>query len=270
VGYVGEVEKKPAHLGRTYADQFKEDAVVRAYRHRPPYVQEAVDHVVARLPQRDGRVLDIGCGSGDWTLALAACGIRVDAVDASAAMLDVARGRTGTDSPHVHWLHGDVETVALEPTYDLVTAAESLHWMEWSVALPRLRSVLARGGSLVLVNRIAAPPPWTAPMQRLIAAHSTNSDYSPYDLVDELARRGLFRETERHETAAVPFEQSVEDYVESFHSRNGFSRARMSEGSAADFDRRLAALVRLHVGAGPVVISNSCRLVFGVPLDGRG
>jgi hypothetical protein len=85
-------------------------------------------------------------------------------------------------------------------------------------------------------------------------------------LTDELTRRGLFRETERIETASVVFEQQVADYVESFHSRNGFSRARMGEEAAASFDTQVTARVREHVGTGPVVHANTCHLVIGKPL----
>jgi len=259
------VERKPSHLGRTYAEQFAESEVVRAYVHRVPYPQAAVDAVAAAIPASGARALDIGCGSGDWTLALASTGARIDAVDASEAMLAAARERNGNAPGGVRWLHGPVESVALDPPYDVVTAAESLHWMEWTIVLPRIASVLRPGGELVILGRTRTAQPWADGMLALIQAHSTNRDYAPYDLIAELTQRGLFRETRRIDTPVEVVQQSVNDYVEAFHSRNGFSRARMSAASADAFDRDLEALVRAYVGDGPVEIGAACRLVFGTP-----
>jgi len=42
----------------------------------------------------------------------------------------------------LRWLYGHVEDIALDPPYSLVTAGESLHWMEWTIVLPRLHKVL--------------------------------------------------------------------------------------------------------------------------------
>ena len=50
--------------------------------------------VVELLAPRTGeRVLDLGCGDGALTAKLAATGVDVVGVDASAAMIEAARGR---------------------------------------------------------------------------------------------------------------------------------------------------------------------------------
>ena len=61
------------------------------------------------------------------------------------------------DHPGLRWLHGPVEEAALDPPYALVTAGESLHWMDWNVALPRFRELLAPGAHLAIVERRATP-----------------------------------------------------------------------------------------------------------------
>jgi predicted TPR repeat methyltransferase len=50
----------------------------------------------ARLPQH-GRVLDAGCGSGRDALAFQKMGFEVEAFDASAAIVEIARAKTGLD-----------------------------------------------------------------------------------------------------------------------------------------------------------------------------
>ena len=90
---------RPKHLGPKYADQFKDRSVAAAYVNYPPYAPELFQ-VLAGLIQDEPRiVLDMGCGTGDVARPLAALVERVDAVDPSAAMLEVgrARARAATD-----------------------------------------------------------------------------------------------------------------------------------------------------------------------------
>ncbi len=47
---------------------------------------------------------------------------------------------------------------------------------------------------------------------------------------EPLVRRDLFRKVGEKKSVSVPFEQSIDDFIESYHSRAGFSRERM--GSA--------------------------------------
>jgi hypothetical protein len=85
------------------------------------------------------------------------------------------------------------------------------------------------------------------------------------DLVEELTRRGLFRELGRRRTAPVALEQSVDDYVESFHSRNGFSRERMTPASAAEFDAGVRAAVAPWARGGRIGARCSALVIWGRP-----
>jgi hypothetical protein len=62
-------------------------------------------------------------------------------------------------------------------------------------------------------------------------------------LIEELSFRELFKEAGRKTTAPVPFSQSIEDYIESFHSRNGLSRERMGRDAACEFDAAVREVV---------------------------
>jgi hypothetical protein len=84
--------------------------------------------------------------------------------------------------------------------------------------------------------------------------------------VEELTQRGLFRELGRHTTRPVAFQQSIDDYVESFHTRNGFSRERMSRESAAKFDSALRELISCSCPASIVVGETVASVIWGVPL----
>ncbi len=75
------------------------------------------------------------------------------------------------------------------------------------------------------------------------SGRAVEGDFQPYDLLEELARRQLFHPAGCATTPPVLFRQAVDDYVESWHSRNGFSRDRMSASRALEFDARVREIV---------------------------
>lgn len=115
--------------------------------------------VLAR--ERYGRVLDLGCATGELARELAVRADAVTAVDHSAPALDVARShppRPG--SAQVRWLHGTLpstpQRLAEEgERYDLVVLSEVGYFLRGSELLAVLRAVqrlLTDDGELVLVD----------------------------------------------------------------------------------------------------------------------
>jgi SAM-dependent methyltransferase len=77
----------------------------------------------------------------------------VDAIDASAAMID--RARSGSTPANVRWLAGDLLDPGLpraDGGYEVVTALSSLHHMPLRAGLARLADLVADGGLLVVVG----------------------------------------------------------------------------------------------------------------------
>jgi SAM-dependent methyltransferase len=257
---------KPAHLGPQYGAQFQDAAIVAAYLNRPPYPAKVFTRLRALLTG-PAVALDAGCGTGDIARRLASLVERLDAVDISAAMIAAGRRLPGGDAPNLRWIVGGMEDAPLDPPYGLIVAGESLHWMEWSVVMPRLRDALASGARLALVGRVADEP-WANNLLSLILRYSTNRDFQPYDLIEELTSRGLFAVEGRATTEPEPFTQRLDDYIESIHSRNGFSRDRMTPESAAVFDAAARALVASHAPDGMLTLGVRAELVWGQPLSG--
>ncbi len=137
-----EMLPKPKHLGPEYASQFADPAVVAAYHHRPPYAP-GVFLVLRDLIVGEPRtVLDLGCGTGDIARPLAGVVDFVDAVDCSAAMIERGQTLPGGDRPNLSWIRRYAEEVPLpRAIYGLVTAGESLHWMDWARLMPRLDQI---------------------------------------------------------------------------------------------------------------------------------
>ena len=257
---------KPDHLGPEYAAQFADPSIVAAYHLRPPYLDEVFDVLTGMIADRPRNVLDAGTGTGEIARSLAPRVDRVDAVDPSPEMIAKGRALPGGGAPNLRWLQGMAETVDLFPPYALIVAAASLHWMDWEVVLPRFRDLLTPRGVLAVVEDHEEPPPWAEPLRQLIATFSTNRAYRPYNLILELESRGLVRWLGRHETPVGSFCQPVDDYVESFHARNGFSRDRMRPGRASEFDRELQSLVTPFAVDGIITLHRTNAIVWGPPV----
>ena len=193
-------------------------------------------------------VLDAGSGEGSLARRLAPLVNRVDAVDLSAAMIEVGRSLPGGDHPALRWIVGSVETADLDPPYALITAGESAHWFDWDVALPRFHDLLTPSGMLVVVERHQAPRAWSDEIKRtLIPRYSTQRDFDAgFDMAAEWKRRGLVEPIGKAETPAIPFRQGVDDYIESLFSASSFSRDRMPPGEAEAFAAAVRELVTPH------------------------
>jgi SAM-dependent methyltransferase len=247
---------QPKHIGPIYGAVFQDVSVVEAYRHRPPYPKEVFTSLSSLAVDRPRRVLDVGCGTGQLARRLAPLVDAIDAVDASRAMIEAAKQSPGGDALNLNWFLSPVEDAALNPPYSLITAGESLHWLTWEVVFPRFVDALSSNGALAIVNRS-----WdrsTVIRERIypiIGVYSTNREYQPYNLVEELERRSLFENLGETRTAAEPWTPTIDEYVELRHSQNGLSRQRMGE-SAAAFDREIRLAIDGLIRDGEIALQD--------------
>ncbi|MFC7135799.1 class I SAM-dependent methyltransferase [Halobaculum litoreum] len=132
-------------------------------RHRPGYGDAVVDRLRDRfsLDGGDGgagpRVLDLGCGTGELAVPLAAHAERVVAMDPSPAMLEATRARAArAGAENVHAVEGDDTDVgrldAANGPFRLTTMGRSFHWMDGAATLDRIRDVTEPGGGVTLVS----------------------------------------------------------------------------------------------------------------------
>jgi ubiquinone/menaquinone biosynthesis C-methylase UbiE len=98
------------------------------------------------------KVLDLGCGTGRFTAALAETfSCSAVGVEPSAAMLDVALSRS---EENVEWKQGDAENIPIESqSVDLVFMSQVFHHLsEPQRALEEINRVLTPGGYLAIRN----------------------------------------------------------------------------------------------------------------------
>ena len=166
------------------------------FRHR----HEAALDWMEKLPCAAGaRALEIGCGAGFLSVAMAQHGYRVDAIDASAAMVALAR-QTAAASPVSSELTVQIGDAYALPfpngSFDLVVAIALLPWVPRAApAIREMARVLKPGGHLlVTADNYARLNTWLDPRY--------NPALTPVRerAKDVLARRGL-RPTSRFPSA---------------------------------------------------------------------
>jgi ubiquinone/menaquinone biosynthesis C-methylase UbiE len=122
-----------------YADQLRAGSAMHEF---------ARDILLTALPQNlsSARVVDLGCGEGIITRAVAERGATVIGVDPTGRLIEHARAR-GTD--HITYVVGDGSTLA-DGEADWVTAGLSLNNIpDLDAAIGLVRRLLVPGGSLV-------------------------------------------------------------------------------------------------------------------------
>ena len=216
-------------LGRVWAD----DEVAALYQYRAPYPRGVFD-VLERLAVEPRVVLDAGTGTGALARRFPPSFARIDAVDPSAAMIARGRALPGGDDPRIRWILGRAEDAPLSPPYGLITVGASLHWMQPDIVLARFRDALAPSARLAIVDtETTHSGEWRPEFVDIIRRYEPpEHHFETYEMVARYAAQGLIRLVGEERTAAVPFDQSVDDYLRLIGSTSTLSR--VSLGSRAD------------------------------------
>lgn len=130
-------------------------------RFRPGYPHEALDMCVNATP--GPRVIDLGAGTGKFSTALRDRGLDVVAIDPDTSALELNPCRslvgTGEDIP------------VPNASFDMVTFAQSWHWVDPELAIHECARVLAPGGVVaILINQLDVSHDWVMRIARIIHA----------------------------------------------------------------------------------------------------
>lgn len=186
---------------------------------RPSYPKALIDDVISLsgLP-KDGRVLEIGCGTGKATKLFAARGYALDCLDIGDDLAAIAAEKfRDLDNVHVSVSSfEDWDTCGV--SYDLVFAAASFHWIDPRVRFTKSAAVLRETGALaVFTNKhVKKDEGFFARVEDVYRVHAPSMERIARERkklwVEPVTGKNLFNEpiVRKHPWVA---EYSAEDYV---------------------------------------------------------
>lgn len=131
------------------------DAAWYYARYRRSYLVQIFDDILSYYHlDRRGRLLDLGCGTGELAVPLAPHFESVVGIDPSADMLTEAKGRAeraGVSS--VYWIEGKAEDI--DEGYGparLTTAGVSFHWMDKPLVLQQVYGLTEKEGGMIIIH----------------------------------------------------------------------------------------------------------------------
>ena len=127
---------------------------------RPDYPEALIKNIlrISALP-KNGKILEIGCGTGQATLPFAKRGYAMTCLDVGEAMVAIAREKL-EPYPLVRVERTSFEDWQPEGKFDLVISATAFHWVAPEVGYPKAASVLEPGGHFARFSNLH-PKPYT-------------------------------------------------------------------------------------------------------------
>lgn len=124
-------------------------------RYRRPYPKQIFHDVISYyMLDGRGRLLDLGCGTGELAVPFSKYFEMVIGVDPSADMLEEARERGKREGvENVEWHEGKAEEI--DDRYGpirLTTAGVSFHWMDQPIVFKKVYASTERGGGMVIID----------------------------------------------------------------------------------------------------------------------
>lgn len=109
-------------------------------------------YLINRLPESCQNVLEIGCGTGEFSRLLATRAEKVLAVDLSPQMIRCARERSKLH-PNIDFVEGDVMALQLPDNhFDCIVSLTTLHHLPMANVLKKIKKALKSGGVFVCLD----------------------------------------------------------------------------------------------------------------------
>ena len=109
-------------------------------------------YLTNQIPEQCRHILEIGCGTGEFSRLLAGRAERILAVDLSPQMIRLARERSKL-YPNVDFIEADVMTYQLpDNQFDCIATLTTIHHLPMESMLRKIRKALKPGGIFVCLD----------------------------------------------------------------------------------------------------------------------
>ncbi|HLK01219.1 MAG TPA: class I SAM-dependent methyltransferase, partial [Streptosporangiaceae bacterium] len=129
------------------------DGVAGLYEQARPGYPDGIVRFIASTAGLDAgaRVLEVGCGTGQFTEVLMRAGFALTAIDLGPSMVATARARLG-DEPVNFQVSSFEDFAAADRSFDLVVSAAAFHWLDPDVKYAKAARLLRPGGWLAVLD----------------------------------------------------------------------------------------------------------------------
>ena len=166
----------------------------------------------------------------------------------------------------------------VEPPYALISAGESLHWMEWHFVMPLFADLLTPNGVLAIVSRNwDGPPELRERLQQIFRESPLIRVWQTVNLIDELTGRHLFRKLGQQHCGPDSWQPTIDVYLGARYPQRSFSRTHMGPQATAAFDTSIRQVLEELIARGTVAcvdgrlqLQVESTVVWGLPAAAPG
>lgn len=231
---------------------FRSASVSSHYIHRPPYAQQVYPCILEHAPATE-RLLDLGCGEGKIARHLAPHFVQVVAVDPASNMIGLGKTLENGRATNIVWVEATAEDAPLSGSFDVVTFASSVHWMDPTRLFSALRQRLRTKHLLAFIDGdLPFEPPWQDDWQRFLKKWVPEITGRPYGSKVWNAARTRHLDhvdvIQIHAFISDPVQQSVDEFISCQHSRDTFALHKLG-ARVSEFRQELGDLLTPHADA---------------------
>ncbi len=134
---------------RDYGNDVFEDTAKYYVRYQPQYPPKLFNDIIQKFKLNGrGRLLDLGCGTGELAIPLSKYFENVIALDPDDEMLMLGRNKAKKlNINNIEWQKGSSKSLAsIKEPFRLVSMGQSFHWMDQEVVLNQIYNLLRNNG----------------------------------------------------------------------------------------------------------------------------
>lgn len=232
------------------SDLFKGTAAYYS-EYRPPYPAALIRYLVDEFSlSGEGRLLDLGCGTGQLALRFSDWFEEIVGVDTEQEMLDEAARLSKTYRvDNIKWMQGRAETLARNwGSFRLTIMAKSFHWMDRESILEILHRSSDENAGIAIIDTFSVNEEamlWKLKVDEVVRRWlgndriAGNSTYThPKVKHETVVTHSSFKNVKRHIVPSYSYEWTIESIIGNLYSTS-YAAKRLFKDQFRSFEDEL-------------------------------